>query len=345
MIQIQYEKPLERLTTFQLQSTAEAYAEPSTVEELAEAYAFAHEKGLDVHVLGGGANVVAMPRVPGLVVRPNFTGIRRETDAAGFPLIVAGAAEPLDAVVRRAAEWGLGGLENLAAIPGSVGGAVVQNAGAYGVELAERFLWCRAWDPDAREVHSLTLEDCDFGYRTSAFKREDGRRWVILEAAFRLPKTWTPVVAYKDIASKFEGRGAETITPSEVEAAVRAVRAAKLPDPVEAGNAGSFFKNPVVTKIKARELTTLHPTLVVYPLAGGRAKLAAGWLIDAAGLRGHQKERVGVSPDHALVLVNRGGATGEDVLALAREIALKVERRFGVELEPEPVFMGGAWSL
>ena len=337
MIQIQYEKPLERLTTFQLQSTAEAYAEPATVEELAEAFAFAREKDLDVHVLGGGANVVAMQRVPGLVVRPNFTGIRRETDAAGFPLVVAGAAEPLDAVVRRAAEWGLGGLENLAAIPGSVGGAVVQNAGAYGVELAERFLWCRAWDPATREVHSLTLEDCDFGYRTSAFKRGAGRRWVILEAAFRLPKTWTPVITYKDLAAKFEGREAGTITPAEVEAAVRAARAAKLPDPVETGNAGSFFKNPVVTK--------LNPTLVVYPLAGGRAKLAAGWLIDAAGFRGHQVGRVGVSPNHALVLVNHGGATGEDVLALAREIALKVERRFGVELEPEPVFMGGAWSL
>ena len=222
----------------------------------------------------------------------------------------------------------------------ALGGAVVQNAGAYGVEMAERIAWVRVYDPDIDDFRTLTPTECDFGYRTSIFKSKAGSRLIITEAAFVLPQVWQPVTAYKDLSSLFADRDPASVTPAEVETAVRNLRAQKLPDPSQTGSAGSFFKNPVVTKLKARELITLHPNLVSYPLAGGRAKLAAGWLIEAAGLKGLSSGDAAVWPAHALILINRGRATGEDVLKLGREIAERVARRFGVVLEPEPIFLG-----
>lgn len=343
MLKIELDKPLDGLTSFHLASVAEAWAEADCIAALKEAFAAADEKGWSVTVIGGGTNVVPMSRVPGLLLHPDFRGLSTCENAEGRRFIVAGAAEPLDGVVRFACSKGYGGLENLAALPGSVGGAVVQNAGAYGVEIAERFAWARVWDPKTRETRTLDLTDCDFGYRSSFFKSEAGRSLIIIEAAFALPERWEPVIAYKELAARFAGADPASLTPSVIEAAVREIRRAKLPDPAETGSAGSFFKNPIVTKLKARELLTLHPALVSYPLAGGRAKLAAGWLIEAAGLRGMTEGNAGIWPGHALILINRGGATGEEVLRLAREIAARVERRFGVELEPEPIFLGASF--
>ena len=343
MIKIKENYSLDDRTTFGVRATAEAWVEAGTTGELMEAVEAAKERGWPLHVLGGGSNVILMSRVPGLVLHPVFHGIRREAEKDGT-LIVAGASEALDRLVRTSIEWGLGGLENLAAIPGTVAGAVVQNAGAYGLEIAERLAWCRALDTETGKERVFTTEECDFGYRSSFFKTEAGKRFIILEAAFRLPARWTPVIAYKELALAFGGKDSDAATPAAVEAKVREIRAAKLPDPRETGSAGSFFKNPVVAKLKARELITLHPSLVTYPLAGGRAKLAAGWLIDAAGLKGYAEEKVGIWPKHALILVNRGGAAGEDVLRFAHEVRDRVERRFGVELEPEPVIMGAGWD-
>ena len=344
MIKIEENYSLDDRTTFGVRAQAQAWAEADSPAALMEAVETARRRGWPLHVLGGGSNVILMSRVPGLVLHPVLRGLRNEPDASGGTLIVAGASEALDQVVRASIEWGFGGLENLAAIPGTVAGAVVQNAGAYGLEVAERLAWCRALDTASGEVRLFTVEDCDFGYRTSFFKSEAGKRFIILEAAFRVPAVWTPVIAYKELAQAFGEVPADRVTPASVEKKVREIRAEKLPDPKETGSAGSFFKNPVVTKLKARELITLHPSLVTYPLAGGRAKLAAGWLIDAAGLKGYAEEHVGTWPKHALILVNRGGATGEDVLRFAREVRDRVERRFGVELEPEPVVMGGSWD-
>ena len=344
MIKIEENYSLNDRTTFGVRATAEDWTEAQTTGELMEAVKTAKERGWPLHILGGGSNVILMSRVPGLVLHPVFHGIRKEDEKDGSTLVIAGASEALDKLVRTAIEWGLGGLENLAAIPGTVAGAVVQNAGAYGLEIAERLAWCRALNTETGEERVFTTEDCDFGYRSSFFKSDAGKPFIILEAAFRLPVRWTPVIAYKELALAFEGMPSDAVAPAAVEAKVREIRAAKLPDPRETGSAGSFFKNPVVTKLKARELITLHPSLVTYPLAGGRAKLAAGWLIDAAGLKGYAEEKVGIWPRHALILVNRGGATGEDVLRFAHEVRDRVERRFGVELEPEPVIMGGSWD-
>lgn len=340
MLKIEYDKPLAALTTFHLRANAEAWVEVASLEDIRDALSVARGRGWQTTILGGGSNVVPMPLVPGLVIHPVFRGIHEAQSESGSLIVVAGAAEALDDLVRCTVGKGLGGLENLAAIPGSVGGAVVQNAGAYGVEMAERIAWVRVYDPDIDDFRTLTPTECDFGYRTSIFKSKAGSRLIITEAAFVLPQIWQPVTAYKGLSSLFADRDPAAVTPAEVETAVRNLRAQKLPDPSQTGSAGSFFKNPVVTKLKARELITLHPNLVSYPLAGGRAKLAAGWLIEAAGLKGLSSGDAAVWPAHALILINRGRATGEDVLKLGREIAERVERRFGVVLEPEPIFLG-----
>lgn len=340
MLKIEYDKPLAALTTFHLRANAEAWVEVASLEDIRDALSVARGRGWQTTILGGGSNVVPMPLVPGLVIHPVFRGIHEAQSESGSFIVVAGAAEALDDLVRCTVGKGLGGLENLAAIPGSVGGAVVQNAGAYGVEMAERIAWVRVYDPDIDDFRTLTPTECDFGYRTSIFKSKAGSRLIITEAAFVLPQVWQPVTAYKGLSSLFADRDPASVTPAEVETAVRNLRAQKLPDPSQTGSAGSFFKNPVVTKLKARELITLHPNLVSYPLAGGRAKLAAGWLIEAAGLKGLSSGDAAVWPAHALILINRSRATGEDVLKLGREIAERVERRFGVVLEPEPIFLG-----
>lgn len=340
MLKIEYDKPLAALTTFHLRANAEAWVEVASLEDIRDALSVARGRGWQTTILGGGSNVVPMPLVPGLVIHPVFRGIHEAQSESGSLIVVAGAAEALDDLVRCTVGKGLGGLENLAAIPGSVGGAVVQNAGAYGVEMAERIAWVRVYDPDIDDFRTLTPTECDFGYRTSIFKSKAGSRLIITEAAFVLPQVWQPVTAYKGLSSLFADRDPASVTPAEVETAVRNLRAQKLPDPSQTGSAGSFFKNPVVTKLKARELITLHPNLVSYPLAGGRAKLAAGWLIEAAGLKGLSSGDAAVWPAHALILINRGRATGEDVLKLGQEIAERVERRFGVVLEPEPIFLG-----
>ena len=340
MLKIEYDKPLAALTTFHLRANAEAWVEVASLEDIRDALSVARGRGWQTTILGGGSNVVPMPLVPGLVIHPVFRGIHEAQSESGSLIVVAGAAEALDDLVRCTVGKGLGGLENLAAIPGSVGGAVVQNAGAYGVEMAERIAWVRVYDPDIDDFRTLTPTECDFGYRTSIFKSKAGSRLIITEAAFVLPQVWQPVTAYKGLSSLFADRDPASVTPAEVETAVRNLRAQKLPDPSQTGSAGSFFKNPVVTKLKARELITLHPNLVSYPLAGGSAKLAAGWLIEAAGLKGLSSGDAAVWPAHALILINRGRATGEDVLKLGREIAERVERRFGVVLEPEPIFLG-----
>lgn len=344
MLNIEFDKSLEALTTFGLPSTAEAYVEVDSLDALREAFVFAREKGLRVRLLGGGANIVSMPHVSGLVIHPAMRGISfAESPENDALLVTAGAGESLDGLVRETLKRA-GGLENLSAIPGSVGGAVVQNVGAYGLELAERFVSALVYDAQNDEVRTFDLEACDFSYRMSVFKRpENEGRFVVLEATLRLPKAWAPILGYKTLAERFADGSGRELTPDSVAEAVRAIRAEKLPDPAEIGSAGSFFKNPIVLVVKARELLTQYGSLVTYPIGGDRVKLAAGWLIDACGFKGTSKGRRGgaaVYDKHALVLVNAGGATGEDVVALADDIVRAVQKRFDVALEPEPVFFG-----
>ena len=234
------------------------------------------------------------------------------------------------------------GLENLSLIPGTVGAAPIQNIGAYGLEVAERFHSLTAFDMERGESVRFDRTACRFGYRDSVFKQEGWHlegRFVITDVTFRLPRQWQPLTRYADIAGELAAREVVTPTAQQIADAVIAVRQRKLPDPARIPNTGSFFHNPVVDAATADRLVAENPGLPHYPQADGRVKLAAGWLIDQAGWKGRDLGPVGMYEKQALVLVNRGGATGADVTALMRAVQSDVRERFGVELTPEPVFL------
>ncbi|MGN6648995.1 UDP-N-acetylmuramate dehydrogenase [Trinickia sp.] len=292
--------------------------------------------GLPHLVLGGGSNVVLTRDFDGIVLLVALAGKRfvREDDAAWY--VEAAAGENWHAFVAWTLANGFPGLENLALIPGTVGAAPIQNIGAYGLEMAERFHSLRALELTSGQTVELDAAQCQFGYRDSFFKREGRDRFAITSVTFRLPKAWAPRAGYADVARALEAGAGET-TPQAIFDAVVAVRRAKLPDPATLGNAGSFFKNPVVDAAAFEALRAREPQIVSYPQADGRVKLAAGWLIDQCGWKGRAMGAAAVHERQALVLVNRGGATGAQVLALAQAIQHDVRERFGVELEPEPV--------
>jgi UDP-N-acetylmuramate dehydrogenase len=304
--------------------------------------------GLPRLVLGGGSNVVLTGDFAGLVLLVALRGRRvvREDDDAWY--VEAAGGEPWHEFVAWTLAQGLPGLENLALIPGTVGAAPIQNIGAYGLEMCERFASLRAVELATGDVVELDAQACGFGYRDSFFKREGRDRFVITSVTFRLPKVWQPRAGYADLARELaalgyaasaghgDGAGKQP-TAQAIFDAVVAVRRAKLPDPLELGNAGSFFKNPVVDAAQFDALKSREPDVVSYLQADGRVKLAAGWLIDRCGWKGRAMGAAAVHERQALVLVNRGGASGAEVLALAAAIRRDVSERFGVELEAEPV--------
>jgi UDP-N-acetylmuramate dehydrogenase len=260
----------------------------------------------------------------------------REDDDAWY--VEAAGGESWHEFVAWTLSQGLPGLENLALIPGTVGAAPIQNIGAYGLEMCERFASLRAVELATGDVVELDAQACRFGYRDSFFKREGRDRFVITTVTFRLPKVWQPRAAYADLARELATQGADAQPSAQaIFDAVVAVRRAKLPDPLELGNAGSFFKNPVVEAAQFEGLKLREPDVVSYAQPDGRVKLAAGWLIDQCGWKGRAMGAAAVHERQALVLVNRGGASGAEVLSLAKAIQHDVQARFGVELEAEPV--------
>jgi UDP-N-acetylmuramate dehydrogenase len=259
--------------------------------------------------------------------------------ADGARLVTAGAGENWHALVCRTIADGLPGLENLALIPGTAGAAPIQNIGAYGVELRERFDSLRAFDRRSGEFVRLKREQCQFAYRESLFKREGRDRYIITAVTLRLPLPWQPVLGYAELARELAQESAAAPTADRIRDAVIAIRLRKLPDPALIGNAGSFFKNPVVDAGQRHALLAQYPNLVSHAQADGSYKLAAGWLIDQCGFKGVSNGPVGVYGKQALVLVHHGGGTGQDLLALARRIADAVQARFGVRIEPEPVVL------
>jgi UDP-N-acetylmuramate dehydrogenase len=249
------------------------------------------------------------------------------------------AGENWHAFVQWTLEQGMPGLENLSLIPGTAGAAPIQNIGAYGVETRDYFHSLTAFDPDSGQFVTLDRDACRFAYRDSIFKHEAGRGLIIVDVTFALPKAWTPNLRYAELAQAVAAQGIAVPTARDVAATVIAVRRRKLPDPAEIGNAGSFFKNPVVSAAVCERLLAQYPALVHHRQADGSEKLAAGWLIDQCGWKGRSLGQAGVYEKQALVLVNRGGATGAEVQALARAIQQDVQARYGVVLEPEPVFV------
>lgn len=327
---------LKDKNTFHVAATTRWYGEFSSADDLKAFYDDPRFRALPKFILGGGSNLLITQDFDGLMLKSVDTSISVVDENDAYTFVKIGAGADWTATVASLVDKGFNGIENLMSVPGTVGGAAVQNIGAYGLEIAERISEVECFDPAAGDVCVLSADDCDYGYRTSIFKTEK-TDWVVLSVTFALPKVFEPRVAYKELAAVFGDK--VPASAKEVASAVKAVRAKKLPDPAKIGNAGSFFKNPVVTKVKMVHLLEDDPTLVTYPLAGGRAKLSAGRLIDAVGLKGKREGDAGVSEKHSLVLVNYGNATGKDILAMAEKVKAAVKRRYGVTLEPEPVIL------
>ncbi len=292
-------------------------------------------------VLGGGSNVLFTADVPGTILRVRLRGVRIVSDDARGVIVEAAAGEDWDGLVRWSLAQHCYGLENLALIPGTVGAAPIQNIGAYGVELSDVFDSLDAIDLGSGKTATLSAADCAFGYRDSIFKRPGPNR-LVLRVRLRLSRTAPARLSHGEIGQALHAAGVDNPTPADVADAVRQVRMSKLPDPARLGNAGSFFKNPIVSAAHAGQLLAEYPGAPNYPavLAGVAArKLSAAWLIEACGWKGVREGDAGVDARHALVLVNYGQATGAQLIGLATRIRASVHQRFNIRLEAEAVLL------
>ncbi|CAJ0774731.1 UDP-N-acetylenolpyruvoylglucosamine reductase [Ralstonia condita] len=332
--------PLGRHNTFRFEAAARYATHVRTPEDIPAALDDPRVRGLPVLVLGGGSNVVLTRDFDGLVLLmeiPGVTVAQATVDGRAVNLVTAGGGESWHGLVSQTVAQGLPGLENLALIPGTVGAAPIQNIGAYGIEIKDRFHSLRAYDRHAGEFVALRAADCAFGYRDSIFKRAGADRYIITEVTFALPADWQPETHYAELARELTAQHIAKPTAQDIFDAVVTIRRRKLPDPADIGNAGSFFKNPIVDAATREALAGRFPNLVGYAQPDGTYKLAAGWLIDQCGFKGRQSGAVGVYEKQALVLVNRGGGSAVELMTLAREIQDSVYARFGVRIEPEPV--------
>jgi UDP-N-acetylmuramate dehydrogenase len=343
---IQADFPLQSCNTFGVSARARAYARITEASQLSAVLADPALAAMPRLLLGGGSNILLTGDFDGLVLHLCMQGKAIVGEDADHVLVQAQAGENWHGLVRWTVEQGLGGLENLSLIPGTVGAAPIQNIGAYGAEINDVFHSLRVLDMATGQVHVLDRNACRFGYRDSIFKHADGAGLAIVEVTFALPKDWQPNTRYAELdkalsdARHAAGRPADMdLTPRAISDAVIAIRQAKLPDPAVIGNAGSFFKNPVVPGAQCAALLQRFPALVHHAQPDGSEKLAAGWLIDQCGWKGRSMGAAGVYEKQALVLVNRGGATGADIVALAQAIQADVLARYGVQLVPEPVFI------
>jgi UDP-N-acetylmuramate dehydrogenase len=337
-LSIERDVSLTPYNTFGVDVRAARFVRVGRPDDLGELLADPEWQALPRLVLGGGSNLLLTRDFEGLVIRIEIPGFQSLGVQTGHHLVRVGAGENWHGTVERLLDESLPGLENLALIPRAVGAAPIQNIGAYGIELAERFHSLDAFDTASGERVAMDAAECRFGYRDSVFKQSQGR-YIVLSVTLALPEQWQPVTGYADVENELKARGIAEPGPRDVFDAVVAIRRRKLPDPAVIGNAGSFFKNPVVSRQERNELIAHHPSLVSYDIGGGRYKLAAGWLIDACGLKGYARGRAAVYDRQALVLVNRGGATGAEILQLAHEVQARVAQKFGVALEPEPVIV------
>jgi len=350
---IQQDVPLAPLTTLRIGGPARFFAEARVEDEMLEAFSFAEQQRLPLFILGGGSNaLVADEGFPGLVVHVAFKGVswRSEGDEV---IVTAQAGEDWDELVRQCVERGLAGVECLSGIPGSVGGTPVQNVGAYGQEVSETIVSVRVFDRLAGRLAELSNAECKFSYRASIFNTTARDRYVVTAVTYALKPDGEPAIRYPDLKSFFSNVSTK---PSLMLAreAVRTIRARKAmlitPDDPDCRSAGSFFKNPVITpetfsriEAIAREQNLIGDAEKVpnFPADDGKVKIPAAWLIERAGFqKGYCRGRAGISSKHTLAIINRGGATAREVTGLMNEIQERVAERFGVSLNPEPVFVG-----
>jgi UDP-N-acetylmuramate dehydrogenase len=326
---------LEGRNTFRVPARTEMLIDVHRPGALAEVLAFPYLRTKPLLLLGGGSNMLFTRDWPGVVLCVAAHGARILEDRGDAALVRAEAGENWNDLVNWSLGRGFVGLENLVLIPGSVGAAPIQNIGAYGREVREFIATVEAWDRQTATIVRLDNAACAFAYRDSAFKR-DPDRYIITAVEFLLPRTGTLRTDYAGVADELATMNVEA-NPLTVAEAVARLRTRKLPNPAIIGNAGSFFKNPVVAVPVAAELKRAHAALPMWTGAEGKTKLSAAWLIEACGLKGLREGDAGVSNQHALVLVNHGRATGAQVWALALRVQYEVAKKFGIRLEPEPI--------
>lgn len=329
---------LKKLNTFGIDVAAKFFAEVSTAEDIKELILdkrFSAEVKL---ILGGGSNILFSKNFNGLIIHPmnaGFQGIKIIEEDDSTALIKAGAGIVWHDLVKFSLEKNLGGIENLSLIPGSVGAAPIQNIGAYGAELKDTFHKLTGIHLESGEEKTFSREDCKFAYRNSIFKNEAKNQYIITSVTLQLNKNPKFNISYGAIEQELKVMNVTTLSVMAISEAVCNIRRSKLPDPAVIGNAGSFFKNPEVTEQKYKELKTAYPEMVAHPASAGHMKLAAGWLIEQCGWKGNQVGNVGMHKKQALVLVNYGNATAEELYQHALRVQKSVEEKFGVVLEME----------
>ncbi|MGE1094061.1 UDP-N-acetylmuramate dehydrogenase [Pseudomonas zeae] len=334
-LQVQPQVSLKPFNSFGVDVRAQLFAEAHSDADVREALAYATAHDMPLLVIGGGSNLLLTADIAALVLRMATRGIRVISDDGNRVVIEAEAGEPWHPFVQHTLAQGFSGLENLSLIPGTVGAAPMQNIGAYGVEIKDVFAGLTALDRQTGELRDFTLEECNFAYRDSLFKQQPGR-WLILRVRFVLDRIAHLHLEYGPVRQRLTEQGIEQPTPTDVSRAICSIRSEKLPDPAVLGNAGSFFKNPLVSAAIVARIKEQHPDVVAYTQPNGQMKLAAGWLIERAGWKGFREADAGVHKLQALVLVNYGAATGLQLLDLAQRIQKDIAERFNVDLEMEP---------
>ena len=333
-MEIQKNVSLKPYNTFGIDLPAQEFLEIESVTTLQQVLQLANRP--EFFVLSGGSNLLLTAPLKALVLYMNIQGKEILKDDGQTVIVQAMAGENWHELVMWSLSMGLGGLENLALIPGKCGTTPIQNIGAYGVELKDVFYACEALEIATGRIRRFTPEECNFGYRDSFFKREGKGAYIITSIALRLSKTNHKLsTSYGAIQSELSQRGIENPTPLDVAEAVIAIRQSKLPDPKVLGNSGSFFKNPVISTTEYTALKNRFPELPGYPQKDEMTKVPAGWLIEKCGFKGYRKGDAGVHVKQALVLVNYGTASGQELLELAQSIQDKVRNTYGIELIPE----------
>lgn len=326
---------LKKHNSFGIDVIAKYYIELSTVKEFQELWSTEYFKKFPRLILGGGSNILFTQNFNGCVIKNNIKGIELVGEDNEYYFVKAGAGECWHEFVLYCVDHNYAGVENLSLIPGNVGASPMQNIGAYGVELKDTFYELEALDINSFEIKKFSNEACKFGYRESIFKNEAKDKYIIVSVTFRLAKVPKFNTSYGAIEKELQAMGVKDISIKAISEAVCSIRRSKLPDPAKIGNAGSFFKNPTVANAQYEQLRGKFPQIVGYKNSETETKLAAGWLIEQCGWKGKTIGNAGVHKNQALVIVNYGSATGNEILDLSKEIVQSVKEKFGIELQRE----------
>ena len=333
-MQIQNSFSLKKYNTFGIEAKAKEFVAVHSVDELKSV--LVENKSKPKFILGGGSNMLLTKDIDALVIHIDLKGKKIIIEDEDFVTVESQAGENWHELVLWTIDQNLGGLENMSLIPGNVGTTPVQNIGAYGTEIKDTFVSCDAMKIDTQEMKTFSKDDCHFGYRESVFKHEVKDEYIITSVVFKLTKRNHKInTSYGDITKELEKQNIITPTLKDVSNAVIAIRQSKLPDPKELGNSGSFFKNPIILKSDYEKIHALHPEMPHFVISETQVKVPAGWLIERAGFKGKRFGDAGIHKNQALVLVNYGNATGQEILNVSKDIQATVLKEFGIAIEAE----------